>query len=72
MRFSFLPREEQYFDLVEQATNYLVEGAAKLDDLARHFENVEEKIRTLKADVRYELVLEDSKRFLFRRKPVNV
>ena len=47
MKFSFLPREEQYFDLIDQAVHYLVEGAAALNDLANHFENVEEKIHRI-------------------------
>ena len=47
MRFSLLPKEQQYFDLIEQATRYMVEGAAVLDDLVNHFENVEAKIRRL-------------------------
>ena len=47
MKFSLFPKEVQYFDLLEQATRYLVEGAELLDDLANHFVDVEAKINRL-------------------------
>ena len=47
MKFRLLPREDSYFDLMEQATNYLVKGAEALDDLAKDFTNVEGKVNHL-------------------------
>jgi len=47
MKFSLFPKEVQYFDLLEQATRYLVEGAELLDDLVNHFVDVEAKISRL-------------------------
>ena len=47
MKFSFLPKEEQYFDLLEQATSYLVDGAAALEDLAKDYTNIDGKVNHL-------------------------
>jgi hypothetical protein len=44
MKFRLLPREESYFDLLEQATNYIVQGAVSLEDLGREWTNVEGKV----------------------------
>jgi predicted phosphate transport protein (TIGR00153 family) len=46
MKF-FLPREDSYFELLEQATHYLVKGATALEDLAADFTNIEGKINHL-------------------------
>ena len=47
MKFSFLPKEEQYFDLIDQAMRYLVDGACVLKDLTHNYTNIEEKIRKM-------------------------
>ncbi len=47
MNFSFLPKEEHYFDLIEQAARYVQEGATVLEDLVHHFEDVDTKITKL-------------------------
>lgn len=47
VRFNLLPKEEHYFDLIERAAGYLVEGAAVLEDLSRHYEDVDAKINRL-------------------------
>lgn len=44
MKFSFIPREEQFFDLIERAAQYTAEGASYLEDLAKNFENIDAKI----------------------------
>ena len=47
MRFSLLPKEEQYFDLLEKATTYLVQGAKALEDLASDYTNIDGKVNHL-------------------------
>ena len=47
MKFSFLPQEEHFFDLIEQSAHYLLEGAVVLEDLVNHFEDVNDKITKL-------------------------
>jgi len=47
MRFSLLPKEEQYFDLLEKATSYIVQGAKVLEDLSIDYTNVEGKVNHL-------------------------
>ena len=47
MKFSLLPKEEHYFDLIEQTARYLIEGAALLNDLVNHYENLEVKVNQL-------------------------
>jgi len=44
MKFSFVPREELFFDLLDRTAQYLVEGAKAYEELACDFTAVEEKI----------------------------
>jgi uncharacterized protein len=44
MRISLIPREEQFFDLMERSAQYLVEGATLLVELSRDFSDIEAKI----------------------------
>jgi predicted phosphate transport protein (TIGR00153 family) len=48
-RFSFIPRDMEFYDLFEQETKNLVVAAEKLVDLFEHYENVEGKAKELKA-----------------------
>jgi uncharacterized protein len=43
MRFSLVPREEQYFDLIDQAGRYVVEAAEVLHELVNDYTLLEEK-----------------------------
>lgn len=47
MKLSLFPREEHYFDLMDQCTQYLNEGAALLHDLIVNYEDVDAKIHRL-------------------------
>ena len=47
MKISLIPREEQFFDLLEGTVQYLVDGAVVLDDLARDYTQVESKVEKL-------------------------
>ena len=47
MKFSFLPKEEHYFDLIEQTAQYLIQGASALNDFVNHYENLDAKVRQL-------------------------
>ena len=44
MKFSFIPKEEQFFDLLDRTADYLVEGGQLLEDLAKNYTNVEQKL----------------------------
>jgi uncharacterized protein len=44
MRLNLIPREEQYFDLIDQAAKYLVEGAAALEAMCADYTKIEEKV----------------------------
>lgn len=48
-RFSFIPRDMEFYDLFEEETKNLVVAAQKLVDFFEHYENVEEKAKELKA-----------------------
>ena len=43
-KFPFIPREEKFFDLFEQAAHNMVKTAHKLKELIDTWENVEEKV----------------------------
>lgn len=47
MRFSLIPKEVQFFDLLERVGRYAVEGAQLLEDLARNYVDVEAKVARL-------------------------
>ena len=47
MKLSLIPREEQFFDLIERAGQYLVEGATVLEDLSRNFDGMHAKIERI-------------------------
>jgi uncharacterized protein len=44
MRISLIPREEQFFDLMERSAQYLVEGATLLEELSCDFSDIDAKI----------------------------
>ncbi len=44
MKISFIPREEQFFDLIERSAQYLVEGAVLLLDFAKDYTDLDKKI----------------------------
>jgi predicted phosphate transport protein (TIGR00153 family) len=47
-KFSFIPRDMEFYDLFEQETKNLVVAAEKLVDFFENYENVEEKAKELK------------------------
>ena len=47
MKFSLIPKEVQFFDLMDRIANYMVEISTSLTDLVTHYENVEHKIRNI-------------------------
>lgn len=47
-KFSFIPRDTEFYDMFEQGTANLVTAAEKLVDLFENYENVEEKAKELK------------------------
>ena len=47
-RFSFIPRDMEFYDLFEQGTSNLVVAAEKLVDFFDNYENVEAKAKELK------------------------
>jgi predicted phosphate transport protein (TIGR00153 family) len=47
-RFSFIPKDLEFYDLFEKETSNLVVAAKKLADFFDHYENVETKARELK------------------------
>jgi len=47
--FNFLPRDEQYFVLFEDAARNITEGALVLQDLVRNFTDVEAKAARIRA-----------------------
>jgi predicted phosphate transport protein (TIGR00153 family) len=47
-RFSFIPKDLEFYDLFEKETSNLVVAAKKLADFFDHYENVEAKARELK------------------------
>lgn len=47
MKFSFIPKEEQFFDLLDRTADYLVEGGALLEDLTRDYKNVDHKLERI-------------------------
>lgn len=49
MAFNFLPRDEQYFVLFEDAARNITEGALVLQDLVRSFTDVEAKADRIRA-----------------------
>jgi predicted phosphate transport protein (TIGR00153 family) len=48
VKFSFIPRDMEFYDLFEQETTNLVTAAEKLVDLFDNYENVEAKAKELK------------------------
>jgi predicted phosphate transport protein (TIGR00153 family) len=48
-RFSFIPKDMEFYDLFEEETKNLVLAAEKLVDFFENFENAEEKAKELKA-----------------------
>jgi len=48
MRFSLLPRQTIFFDLLLESSANLKEAAAKLLDLMENYENIEEKVAEIK------------------------
>lgn len=48
LRFPFIPREEKFFDLLEESSSNVVKGANLLAELMNKWEDVESKIRHLK------------------------
>ena len=48
MRFSFLPRQTIFFDLLQQSSANLKIAAEKLLDLMENYENIEEKVALIK------------------------
>ncbi len=44
MKFSLIPKEEQFFDLLDRMAQYIDESAAALDDLAKNYVDVDAKI----------------------------
>ena len=48
-RFSFIPRDMEFYDLFEEETKNLVAAAEKLSDFFENFESAEEKATELKA-----------------------
>ena len=49
VKFSFIPRDLEFYDMFEQETANLVTAAEKLVDFFENYENVEEKAKELKA-----------------------
>ena len=48
MRFSFLPREDKFFQLLQQSAANITDIATKLLDLMENYENVSEKVAEIK------------------------
>ena len=48
LRFPFIPKEEKFFDLLEESARNVVKGANLLSELMNEWEDVESKIRHLK------------------------
>jgi len=48
MRFSLLPRQTIFFELLQQSSANLKNAAAKLLDLMENYENIEEKVALIK------------------------
>ena len=48
LRFPFIPKEEKFFDLLEESARNVVKGANLLAELMNKWEDVESKIRHLK------------------------
>lgn len=53
MKFSFLPKEEKYFDMFERAFDNAIEIGMQLRDLLRNYTDVEEKVRKIE-DIEHE------------------
>ncbi|MBI2855187.1 MAG: DUF47 domain-containing protein [Chloroflexi bacterium] len=51
-RFSFIPREQKFFDLFEQDATNLVKGAHALSDLIEHWDNIEDRVKAI-ADIEH-------------------
>lgn len=49
MAFNFLPRDEQYFVLFEEAARNITESALALQEMVEHFTEVEEKAARIRA-----------------------
>ena len=48
MRFSFLPKQTIFFDLLQESSANLKEAAAKLLDLMENYENIDQKVSVIK------------------------
>lgn len=49
MAFNFLPRDEQYFSLFEEAARNITQGAVELQEMIRDFTDVEAKAARIRA-----------------------
>ncbi len=47
MKFSLIPREVQFFDMIEDGSRLLVDGAAALLELSSNFDDMDEKIKRI-------------------------
>jgi uncharacterized protein len=45
MKFSLLPKEEQFFDLLEQMGRYIEESATGLENLVRNYTDIDAKVK---------------------------
>lgn len=45
MKFSLIPKEEQFFDLLEQMGRYIEESAASLENLVQNYTDIETKVK---------------------------
>ena len=48
MRFSLLPKQTIFFDLLQESSANLKEAAAKLLDLMENYENIDQKVSVIK------------------------
>ena len=70
MRFSLLPRQTIFFDLLQQSSANLRHAAAKLLDLMENYENVPEKVTAIKEieeigdDIIHQIMTELHKAFI--------
>jgi predicted phosphate transport protein (TIGR00153 family) len=48
LRFPFIPKEEKFFDLLEESARNMVLGATKLAELIERWDNVPERVQEIK------------------------
>ncbi|MGB0909288.1 MAG: DUF47 domain-containing protein [Nitrospirales bacterium] len=46
--FNFIPREEAFFDLFQQAASNMIEGSRQLKELMENFDNAPERVKLIK------------------------